>query len=132
MPTPDLAAMARDVLCVNERQSTLEVTPMLRSHSPLCVTLACAYLAQSKRIATLEGALRDAKRIPGMPENDRDATLANAAIDAVLSGHEICPGCRAEVDPETCGCGSSRDGHGQGDGHDFVPMGCNCLRAEKT
>lgn len=40
-----------------------------------------------------------------------------------------CGGCGQEIDPEVCGCGSSRQGHGWGDGHPFIPMGCDCMRA---
>lgn len=41
-----------------------------------------------------------------------------------------CAGCGAAIDPDTCGCGDSRSaGH---DGHFFVPMGCDCYRAEPS
>jgi hypothetical protein len=40
----------------------------------------------------------------------------------------ICDGCGNEIDPDVCGCGGLRDdGH---DGHSFIPMGCDCYRAE--
>jgi len=44
----------------------------------------------------------------------------------------VCPGCNQEIDPETCGCGASRVGHGDpmDEGHSFVPMGCDCARGE--
>lgn len=42
---------------------------------------------------------------------------------------EICDGCGAEIDPDCCGCGDSREGHdSMWSGHSFVPMGCNCMR----
>lgn len=40
-----------------------------------------------------------------------------------------CEGCGAEIDPDCCGCGDSREGH-VSDTHGFVPMGCNCNRAD--
>lgn len=41
----------------------------------------------------------------------------------------ICKGCLNQVDPEVCGCGASRKGHGNpmDEGHAFLPMGCTCL-----
>jgi len=44
-----------------------------------------------------------------------------------MSEREICPGCKAEIDPTCCGCGGSMD-HSPWEGHSPVPMGCNCLR----
>lgn len=40
----------------------------------------------------------------------------------------LCRACGFYIDPETCGCGSPIEGHGMGDGHAALPMGCNCLR----
>lgn len=40
---------------------------------------------------------------------------------------EICPGCKAEIDPEVCGCGDSID-HSPWQGHSPIAMGCNCGR----
>lgn len=39
-----------------------------------------------------------------------------------------CAGCQRSIDPATCWCGSPVDGHGYGDGHSAVPMGCECHR----
>lgn len=40
----------------------------------------------------------------------------------------ICPGCKREVDPDTCGCGDSKRFHSAMDpGHSFVPIGCVCF-----
>lgn len=41
-----------------------------------------------------------------------------------------CQGCGKEIDPDTCGCGDSRKGHGSpiNTGHSFVPAGCDCFR----
>lgn len=36
----------------------------------------------------------------------------------------ICPGCREEIDPDTCKCGESRSG--QCDNHNFSSVGCRC------
>jgi hypothetical protein len=41
----------------------------------------------------------------------------------------VCDGCDQEIDPDTCGCGSAKDGH-QYDGHPFIPMGCDCHRVQ--
>lgn len=43
-------------------------------------------------------------------------------------GEELCYGCGCETLPDVCGCGSARDDHGWGDGHPFVPIGCDCFR----
>ena len=40
-----------------------------------------------------------------------------------------CNGCKREIDPNVCHCGTSVDDHRDGvDGHGFVAMGCDCLR----
>lgn len=42
-----------------------------------------------------------------------------------------CAGCGREIDPDLCGCGDPREGHsGINTGHEFVPIGCDCLREE--
>lgn len=48
--------------------------------------------------------------------------------DLEMNGY--CPNCGQTVDPDCCGCGSPREGHGDpfGAGHMFIPMGCNCGR----
>lgn len=44
----------------------------------------------------------------------------------------VCPGCKQEIDPDTCGCGDAREGHGFGvGGHGFIPMGCDCFRSRE-
>lgn len=40
-----------------------------------------------------------------------------------------CPKCRNEINPSTCWCGAEIP-HGGHEGHDAVPMGCDCGRAE--
>lgn len=42
----------------------------------------------------------------------------------------ICPGCKAEIDPTTCGCGMPMRNHGDPmeTGHYSVALGCNCYR----
>lgn len=39
-----------------------------------------------------------------------------------------CEGCRKEIDPEHCWCGSPMKDHGYFDGHGAIPMGCDCGR----
>lgn len=43
----------------------------------------------------------------------------------------VCSGCKQEIDPDCCGCGAPRENHGSpmDVGHDFIPMGCDCLRS---
>lgn len=41
-------------------------------------------------------------------------------------GHEICPHCGNEIDPETCWCGDDLRKHTYYDGHGGIPMGCGC------
>lgn len=41
-----------------------------------------------------------------------------------------CAGCRNEIDPDVCGCGSAGC-RADYDGHNFVPAGCDCLRVER-
>ncbi len=38
----------------------------------------------------------------------------------------ICPGCKREIDPDTCHCGTAVSDHNQGSGHSPVSMGCSC------
>jgi hypothetical protein len=40
---------------------------------------------------------------------------------------DVCTGCGKLIDPECCGCGDPRKGHGY-DGHGFIPLGCDCCR----
>ncbi len=51
-------------------------------------------------------------------------------IDQMLP--DVCQGCSQEIDPNTCGCGQTRDDHGHplNVGHSFIPMGCDCLRVD--
>lgn len=42
-----------------------------------------------------------------------------------------CSGCGNEIDPDCCGCGDSKESHSGWDGHPFVPMGCDCMRATR-
>jgi hypothetical protein len=47
-------------------------------------------------------------------------------------GHEICPGCHQEMDPEVCWCGIERKDHNAFyQGHSFVPTGCECGRSPR-
>jgi hypothetical protein len=43
---------------------------------------------------------------------------------------ETCPGCGCEIDPDTCGCGDTQEGHPWEAGHNFVPMGCTCFYSD--
>jgi hypothetical protein len=49
-----------------------------------------------------------------------------AALDAL---NPTCDGCHRKIDENTCYCGNPREGHGHSE-HDFVPMGCDCFRAQ--
>ncbi len=42
-----------------------------------------------------------------------------------------CGGCGQVIDPDCCGCGTSREYHGSpmDEGHGFIPTGCDCSRA---
>lgn len=44
----------------------------------------------------------------------------------------ICEDCGEEIDPETCWCGLSMDGHTPSDNHPPLEMGCNCRRDKPT
>lgn len=46
--------------------------------------------------------------------------------------HVTCDGCGKEIDPDCCGCGGSKEGHGNviNEGHPFIPMGCDCFRVD--
>ncbi len=41
-------------------------------------------------------------------------------------GHDLCPRCGNEIDPEVCWCGDPMKGHTPE--HMAVPMGCDCGR----
>lgn len=41
---------------------------------------------------------------------------------------DVCLGCGADLDLESCGCGDAMSNHGGYDGYSAVPLGCNCLR----
>ena len=43
-----------------------------------------------------------------------------------------CPHCKNEIDLDSCWCGSGKNGHPYDLGHNFVPMGCDCGRAESS
>jgi hypothetical protein len=44
----------------------------------------------------------------------------------------VCPGCHNEIDPEVCWCGNEIERHSpQWDGHNPVPLGCDCGRAKE-
>lgn len=40
-----------------------------------------------------------------------------------------CSGCKCVIDPKQCWCGLSAERHNPLDGHDVLPMGCQCGRA---
>lgn len=44
----------------------------------------------------------------------------------------ICPGCKNEIDPETCHCGETIGKHAYCDNHSPVPAGCTCFYATKN
>lgn len=44
-----------------------------------------------------------------------------------MNDHEICSGCKNEIDPTTCHCGDDEKSHGgSGEYHYFCPQGCCC------
>lgn len=64
-----------------------------------------------------------------MRERNTKCLLCSPPAPSVEEGpRPKCSGCGQEIDPDVCGCGSSRQGHGWGDGHSFIPMGCDCMR----
>jgi len=42
-----------------------------------------------------------------------------------------CSGCGNAIDPECCWCGDAPASHRWDDSHGFVPMGCDCSRADQ-
>ncbi|HMG21754.1 MAG TPA: hypothetical protein VK607_10570 [Kofleriaceae bacterium] len=77
-----------------------------------------------------EDAKRDYRRENPPDQVAFDSALARAAQAEQEAEAVVCPGCRKEIDPETCGCGSHRRNHWSPmeDGHGFVPIGCDCHR----
>ena len=67
---------------------------------------------------------------PAPQHETQDVASVADLIDTMVSGSgglRLCPGCGCEIDPDTCHCGASREGHNDFDlGHSFVPMGCAC------
>jgi len=53
--------------------------------------------------------------------------LRKEVLDRPKDEPTICPGCKQEIDPDTCWCGDLMKGHSY-DGHSPVPMGCDCGR----
>lgn len=49
---------------------------------------------------------------------------------SLASSPRVCMGCHREVDDAVCWCGDEIGGEyiGHSDDHQFVPVGCNCLR----
>ena len=45
-------------------------------------------------------------------------------------GQKWCTGCEKVVSIDVCGCGTEERFHTIGDGHFFIPMGCDCHRAK--
>jgi hypothetical protein len=41
----------------------------------------------------------------------------------------ICQGCKKPIEPDVCHCGIARVDH-QHEEHQFVPLGCDCLRSK--
>lgn len=74
----------------------------------------------------------DSKYIYTPPLYAAETTVASClttlAGNAIPAEHDICSGCRQEVDCNVCHCGTEREGHTGFDGHSFVPMGCGCYR----
>ena len=67
---------------------------------------------------------------PSVEDEDvPDSPEETALLAAIASAPPLCPGCKQEVDPETCQCGEAADDHNQGAGHGPVPMGCVCHRS---
>lgn len=79
------------------------------------------------------GELTDRRRIAdacaavaahGARELERHAHAAERSLADALGPH--CSDCGNAIDEDWCHCGSAVAGHGQGDGHAPVPMGCTC------
>lgn len=49
--------------------------------------------------------------------------------DNIFPRPVICPGCKNEIDPETCHCGEPIGKFNSCDNHSPIPIGCNCFRA---
>lgn len=67
-------------------------------------------------------------------EGDFDTSRAMALLRAASESNVLrpkCEGCGQEIDPNVCGCGEAIDGKTH-DGHNAVPMGCNCYRADAS
>lgn len=49
--------------------------------------------------------------------------------DAWVKGgaYDVCPSCKADIDPDVCGCGIDLDHH-RWEEHPFVSLGCDCYR----
>ncbi len=73
-------------------------------------------------------ALKHARRVKRQGHAVGVRTTAREILDLRAVGEDICDGCGAVILPEVCGCGSDCRHHSWGDGHPFVPMGCNCYR----
>ncbi len=54
---------------------------------------------------------------------------ARQVLDMAIGPH--CSGCGSAIDPDCCWCGDALGSHNGDDGHPFVAMGCDCLRAER-
>ena len=72
-----------------------------------------------------------AEPTPAPQHEPQDVASVADLIDAMASGGggelRLCPGCGQAIDPDTCHCGASREGHDDFDlSHSFVPMGCSC------
>jgi hypothetical protein len=71
------------------------------------------------------------------PDDDQveelSITLCYGVLDELLEAAlgTACDGCGNMIEPDLCGCGDSREGHGNpmNVGHSFIPMGCDCMRA---
>lgn len=62
---------------------------------------------------------------PGGKECPKCKGKGGRAINPFSDRHEVCPGCKREIDPKTCWCGDKID-HPYMDGHSGVPQGCVC------
>lgn len=74
-----------------------------------------------KRLADLIHGTRLNQSSPTRPTPGR-----REAVEAKQWQPQICPGCKNEIDPETCHCGEDMKRHGYESGHNPVPVGCTC------
>ena len=80
-------------------------------------------------------------RLPGAPMGLVYSGIMTPSEPGELESHNawlnevvpLCSGCNNLIDAEVCYCGTELKHHGDvwSEGHPFVPMGCDCLRAKE-